>query len=58
MITWYIFSSFGMLFEEKSGNPGHKPFFLVAGKLYGVVQQRIIQLISCLCYSPLSVLFG
>jgi hypothetical protein len=25
MILWYIFSQFGMLYQEKSGNPGLKP---------------------------------
>jgi hypothetical protein len=25
MILWYIFSKFGMLYQEKSGNPGLKP---------------------------------
>jgi hypothetical protein len=26
MVIWYIFSHFGMLHEEKSGNPAHLPF--------------------------------
>jgi hypothetical protein len=25
-VIWYIFPRFGMLYQEKSGNPAHNPF--------------------------------
>jgi hypothetical protein len=29
IVIWYIFSRFGMLFKEKSGNPGFGPRLLI-----------------------------
>jgi hypothetical protein len=28
VVIWYIFSRFGMFYQEKSGNPGAKVFFI------------------------------
>jgi hypothetical protein len=31
VVMWYIFPRFGMLYREKSGNPGHKSRRVLCG---------------------------
>jgi hypothetical protein len=39
VVIWYIFPRFGMLYQEKSGNPGQK-VFLCACPTFPRMQQR------------------
>jgi hypothetical protein len=41
-ILWYIFHHFGMLYREKSGNPGRNMHTTISPKLHDV-------LVSCFC---------
>jgi hypothetical protein len=51
MVIWYIFSRFGMLYQEKSGNPVFKLAPMLS-TLHGVYARHVMKKIVLLLIFP------